>query len=176
VLLPYGNGRLAMTVMLPNMGDSVTPRQALQTLEDSITTADAHDRMATILRPVSMREVELYLPQFEADWKSEVSNALRACGVAKVFDRSVADFGGISETPLFISNVNHAAKVRSGEDGTVAAAATAAVMETCAAIRDPDPVINFRADHPFVFCIHDSTTDQILFLGRVVNPGPGWSS
>ncbi|MCD6101063.1 MAG: hypothetical protein J7K33_10835, partial [Candidatus Marinimicrobia bacterium] len=28
----------------------------------------------------------------------------------------------------------------------------------------------FRADHPFIFIIHDKETGSILFMGRLVNP------
>jgi serpin B len=32
----------------------------------------------------------------------------------------------------------------------------------------PPPV--FRADHPFVFCIRDTRSGSLLFLGRLADP------
>jgi serine protease inhibitor len=28
----------------------------------------------------------------------------------------------------------------------------------------------YKADHPFIFIIQDKTTENILFLGKLVNP------
>ncbi|ALV63586.1 hypothetical protein ADU37_CDS18870 [Thermococcus sp. 2319x1] len=28
----------------------------------------------------------------------------------------------------------------------------------------------FKADHPFIFLIHDRESDTILFMGRLANP------
>ena len=51
------------------------------------------------------------------------------------------------------------------EEGTEAAASTAVVM-TLGAPKLPV----FRADHPFLFLIHDNKSSSILFIGRVANP------
>ena len=53
------------------------------------------------------------------------------------------------------------------EEGTVAAAATAILMETESA--EP-PREKFIADHPFLFFLRDLQTGLLLFQGRVVNP------
>jgi serpin B len=76
-----------------------------------------------------------------------------------------ADFSGISGArDLFISAVIHQAYVDVNEEGTEAAAATAVVMKTTA-VMEP---FEFRADHPFIFMIMKG--DQILFMGRVMDP------
>ena len=56
--------------------------------------------------------------------------------------------------------------VEVNEEGTQAAAATAADPIACA--REPAPI--FRADRPFLFAIRDRRSGAILFLGRVVDP------
>ena len=53
------------------------------------------------------------------------------------------------------------------EEGTVAAAATAIIMETESAA---PPRVKFIADHPFLFFLRDLQTGLLLFQGRVVNP------
>ena len=84
-----------------------------------------------------------------------------------------ADFSGISdpekEIPLKITDVLHKAFVEVNEEGTEAAAATAVIMAKTVSVKPPDPV--FRADHPFLFCIRDNATGNILFMGRLTDPG-----
>ena len=81
-----------------------------------------------------------------------------------------ADFSGIGEEPLKISEVVHKAFVEVNEEGTEAAAATAVGMASCAAVMPtPEPKV-FKADHPFLFFIRDRKTNAVLFSGRVLDP------
>jgi serpin B len=95
------------------------------------------------------------------------------------FTRFQADFSGINgyeppdEESLFLSAVFHKAFVEVHEEGTEAAAATAAVVTRDGAAlwpTKPPPVPIFRADHPFVFAIRDRKSGAILFLGRMADP------
>jgi len=52
------------------------------------------------------------------------------------------------------------------EEGTEAAAATAATFQPVSASIKPE----FRADRPFVFLIRDRHHGTILFLGRLITP------
>lgn len=66
----------------------------------------------------------------------------------------------------------HQAFVAVDEEGTEAAAATAAIMKfTSAVVHD----YTFRADRPFIFLIQDDETGSILFMGRMLNPCAGAS-
>ncbi len=77
-----------------------------------------------------------------------------------------ADFSGMDGiTELFTSQVIHQAFIDVNEEGTEAAAATVVIMKFRG---DENPT--FRADHPFVFLIQDRNTDNILLMGRVVDP------
>lgn len=64
----------------------------------------------------------------------------------------------------------HKAFCEVNEEGTEAAAATAVVKSLPGPVDAPQPVIDFIADHPFLFIIRDKQTGSILFLGRVTNP------
>jgi serpin B len=44
-------------------------------------------------------------------------------------------------------------------------------MARSAALKRPPPPPVFRADHPFVFFIHDTRSGSLLFLGRLADPG-----
>jgi len=95
-------------------------------------------------------------------------------GMSLAFSAS-ADFSGINgRTPsdpeaLFVSAVLHKAFVEADEEGTEAAAATAAVMAMGRRVSVERPVV-FRADHPFLFAIRDRASGAIVFLGRVADP------
>ena len=69
---------------------------------------------------------------------------------------------------LKIDKVIHQAFIEVNEEGTEAAAATGVVMGTKTSLRPPTPI--FKADHPFIFLIHQKNTGNILFMGRVNNP------
>jgi len=53
------------------------------------------------------------------------------------------------------------------EQGTVAAAATAATVCNCDGVIEPTTI---QINHPFFFLIRDTRTGGILFMGHVVNP------
>ena len=55
------------------------------------------------------------------------------------------------------------------EEGTVAAAATAVIMDDESGYDEEVPE-QFIADHPFLFFLRDLQTGLLLFQGRVVSP------
>ena len=113
-------------------------------------------------------EVETYLPQFKLTEQFQLDSVLAELGMPSAFVPRRADFSGRNgKRDLFISAAIHKAFVDVNEEGTEAAAATAAVIPQ--STFTPEPTV-FRADHPFVFMIRANRTGSILFMGRVTNP------
>jgi serpin B len=112
-------------------------------------------------------EVNFSLPRFKTETKFELKHVLAKMGAGLAFGDD-ANFSGIGEEPLKISEVIHKAFVECDEVGTEAAAATAVGMMLCSAAFRQEPKV-FNADHPFMFFIHNKEKRTILFSGRVVN-------
>jgi serpin B len=156
--LPYRDERMSMVILLPRKKDGLRDLEARLDPEQLATWLSA-------LRPMHVR---VALPRFEFESSFDLTETLAELGMRDAFDRARADFSNMTEAELFISLVLHKAFVAVDEEGTEAAAATAVLM-TRAGV-PPEPTVEFRADHPFLFLIQHRETGAILFLGRLADP------
>jgi serpin B len=79
-----------------------------------------------------------------------------------------ADFTNISEQyDLLINEVTHQSFIETNEEGTEAAAVTVVDVGTTSY---PPVTPEFRMDHPFIYIIRETTTNSVLFMGRVSDP------
>jgi len=160
VLLPYRDIGLAMAVLLPD--------GPLAALRPKVAAAG----LGGLLAGAARHQVTLSLPRFRLEAAFDLIPALRRLGVAAAFGGD-ADFTGITDAaPLRIGAVAHKAYIDVDERGTEAAAATAVVLRTLAAMRPPPPV-TMVVDRPFLFAIVDTATSLPVFLGQVSRPSPG---
>lgn len=156
--LPYQGEALSMLIVLPKEPGG------LERVEEGLSAGAVQDWAAALHH----RDVKVFLPKFKIESAfSSLRSTLMDLGLNDAFDPARADFSGISEQPLFISDVVHKAFVQVDEEGTEAAAATGAMMRVTAL---PAPPTVFRADRPFLFLIRDSETGTVLFTGRICNP------
>jgi len=161
VELPYSSGGLAMVILLPRQMDGCGG------LENRLAPA----LLSEALSQMKQQKVEIFLPRFKLESSFKLNDTLARMGMSDAFG-SNADFSGLDQTrDLFISGIFHKAWGEVNEEGTEAAAATAVVMARSAALKRPPPPPVFRADHPFVFFIHDTRSGSLLFLGRLADPG-----
>ncbi|XP_026984034.1 serpin B6 isoform X1 [Sagmatias obliquidens] len=159
LVLPYVGSELSMIIMLPDESTD------LKTVEKELT----YEKFVEWTRPdlLDEEEVEVSLPRFKLRESYDLEGVLRALGVTDAFEGARADFSAMSaQSNLCLSRVVHKAFVEVDEQGTEAAAATAAVlMLRCARITP-----RFCADHPFLFFIQHSKTRGLLFCGRLSCP------
>ena len=156
VELPYAGGSLAMTIVVPD---------DLAAFEGSLDAA----RFSQITTGLQAADVDLTLPRFKIETKSNLNSALAGMGMPLAFDPSRADFSGITtQEQLYISKVVHQANIAVDEKGTEATAATVVVMAGASAA--PIQPVTVHVDRPFLFAVRDTKTGAILFLGRVVDP------
>ncbi|KAM6953555.1 leukocyte elastase inhibitor-like [Aplochiton taeniatus] len=161
--LPYKGKDLSMLIMLPNeMEDSTT---GLEKLEKELT----YTNFVEWTRPDMMDtvEVQVGLPRFKMEETYDLKEVLTRMGMVDAFDSARCDFSGMSPVNnLVLSKVVHKAFVEVNEEGTEAAAATAAIMMMRCAMMPA----TFIADHPFLFFIRHNPTQSILFAGRYCSP------
>lgn len=153
VILPYGNGSFNMVVLLPQEG---------KTVNDVLAGLSAETWRENIESCLEM-EVDLKLPRFTTTCQSVLNKPLSNMGMRRMFNSQQADFGALCDGQTAVSEVLQSAKIELDEEGTRAAAVTAVVvMMTSAGLPD---LMEFHADHPFVYAITESSTGAIFFMG-----------
>lgn len=161
--MPYKGNELSMIIILPNdIEDSTT---GLEQLEQELTYEKFKEW--TSLDMTGQVEVEVRLPRFKMEETYDLNDVLTHMGMVDAFDGSKSDFSGMSSgNDLVLSKVVHKAFVEVNEEGTEAAAATAAVVSE-RSLMIPE---TFIADHPFLFFIRHNASKSVLFAGRFCSP------
>lgn len=158
--IPYSTPDLQLLVVLPKR---MVP---LASVEARLTA----DAWATLGR-LGMRMVRLHMPKFRIQTPTlQLKSALQDLGMKLGFDSYLANFSGISEEPLYISQILHKTFLEIDEEGSEAAAATAVVMERLVSMPVSGAPIDVHVDRPFLFAIQHRPSGALLFLGRVVDP------
>ena len=153
--------KFSMYILLPEA------RDGLWSLAEKLSSEPEfmEEHIPTRKVPVGQFKV----PKFKVSFGFEASDLLKGLGLELPFS-SQADLSELVHLPagqnLCVSSIFHKSFVEVNEEGTEAAAASAAVVMLCS-FRMPT---DFVADHPFLFLIREDTTGVLLFVGHVVNP------
>ena len=163
VSIPYAGGKYAMYVLLPDEkgGNGVAGLVSQLASENwsDITASMTNDAL-----------INLRLPKFQSEMKTSLVDTMKGLGIEKAFIPGTAEFDSMF-VPVFghyfyISNIIQKAKISVAEWGTEAAAVTAVIMGDMAAWPGETPkIIDFFADHPFVYVIAERSSGVILFEG-----------
>lgn len=152
--LPYDGGDLSFLVYTPEQPEE------LPILEAGLEEAD----LDGLIDMLTEGETGVIMPKLTLRSRLDLIPTFQALGVVDLFDDR-ADLSKIDPAKdVFVKPFVHEAMVQVDEAGTVAAAATAAVVGRKSA---PIPI---TLDHPFLFFIRDNLTGAILFTGRVADP------
>ena len=161
VTLPYGTGEFALVVVLPRTG--LEPAAALRALASDPSWLGGSGFHRT--------RGYLALPRVSLAGEASLLPVLRALGLADALDDADA-FAGVAAPPPVLSRVVHRTMLELDEQGTEAAAATAAVMTTRAAILE-DEGFEMQVDRPFVLALRHRGSGAFLFAAWVADPADG---
>ncbi len=150
-----------MWLILPNADTS---------LQELLTRGDCLDLVLGSNHPSKKVDVVLKLPQFDISSKLDLNTQLQNLGVTDVFHPGTADFSPLTGpgTGIFVSEVEHAARVAIDEEGVTAAAYTI-IDAPGEGIPEALEQVAFTLDRPFLFAI-TSPDDLPLFTGTVIAP------
>ena len=158
VALPYGGDDFVAVVVLPREG--LDPAAALRGL-----AADPSWLGGSGFRRTSGY---LALPRVTLHGEASLLPTLRDLGLATSIDRADA-FAGIAAPAPALSRVAHRTVLVLDEQGTEAAAATAAIMTTRAAM-PVDDGFEMIVDRPFALALRHRGTGTLLFTAWVADP------
>ncbi|GHS86101.1 serpin [Synergistales bacterium] len=165
VKINYRLQGFSMVIILPDASSSV----------DALEKKLSSRLLSEWIESMESKNVRLVIPKFKDELRYPLSDILQNLGMKLAFTEE-ADFSGMVANPrnedgvLCVSTVIHKSFIEVDEKGSEAAAATAVGMMRLTAMLQPEEIIEFRADRPFIYCILDDVTGAVLFMGRLSAP------
>ncbi|KAK5650773.1 hypothetical protein RI129_001802 [Pyrocoelia pectoralis] len=148
--LPFLGNDVAMTFVLPkkNVGISLLEKNILK-----------------VISPQTLRLVDavITIPMFKMESTIEFKEILESLGVTEPFSLQ-ANFEGISDIPIYISDVVQKTFIEINERGATAAAATEMTLMMVSM-----PQVFFTVDRPFIYYLRHRT-NGVFFIGRFSRP------
>jgi serpin B len=161
--LPYDTDGMTATIMLPQKPGAAALTECIEHL-----TPEAWGEIHTLLTCPGRATVDFTLPRFKLECGGSMNDALQAMGMKEAFDGRGGFLTMSNDPEVHLDLVMHKATLEVDEEGTVAAAATGAVMMTRCMPR-PVPVILMDVDRPFVFFLTGSD-GSVAFAAKVMTP------
>lgn len=150
--LPLWGGRASVVLLLPFHVESLARLEKLLSVEV----------LSTWLEKTSMTSAIISLPVANITSTLSLQTELSAMGLTDAWDRTLADFSGVSEKSkekLHLGGVLHWAALELTSD---AGRGDAETEEE----RVEKPKL-FYADHPFIFFVRDNTSGALLLVGAL---------
>jgi len=159
--IPYkplrkGGAQFSLTLFLPNEDVDI------QQVENQLNINQWYQWM----QEIKPQQVELFLPKFRVEERSNLTELLQRVGIRKAFT-SQADFSGIDEKKISLSKVVQRAIIHvdeSGSDGWVSRIPPSLPLKE---EKTPYPV---KVNRPFIFLLQEVTTHLIISIGKVELP------
>lgn len=164
--IPYGkNDEYAAVVVVPT--GTLSASEVVESLAgEGVSQWD--DWMTSL----QLRKLDvLAMPRFRVEFGvASLKDAMRSLGINAPFDSTPRNpqFLRMSEaTNMYLEDVLHKATIECTEEGTVASAATAAILARRSRPR-PNPTVIL--DRPFLFAIRNKVSGELLFVAKINHP------
>lgn len=156
--LPYVGKEISMYVFLPN------DNKGIKDLEKDILSYD----FLKCNKGMRNQEVDVFLPKFKIEFEMSLKPLLEKMGMSIIFsDRARFTKMTCHCGDFKVSEFVQKAFIEVDEEGTEAAAATAAAMS----LRSMHKEQVFMANHPFMFTLNfNSINNTPFFFGRFMEP------
>ena len=156
--LPFGDGRYAMTFLLPDKADGLADLKAKLT--------------GTTLQGLTMKEqeVEMILPVFATEVEMNLIPLLQKQGLNRMFTPeaelpNIALRANGDKAQLMVMLMKQKTRLGVNEEGSEGAAVTIAEVYASEA-PDDGQKLKFYANHPFVYAITEQATGAVFFIGQ----------
>ena len=153
--MPY-RGQFHLLVLLPEKG--VSTQSILQTLHA--------DSLESIDKELDTYEIfKIKLPRFKTQTTIDYRTYLEGMGLGRMFSEN-AEFANISSPPPLIAlkEIRQQNEINMDENGTWVKSVMASYIFSLAAYEEPR-IIEFYADHPFIYLIRDRF-GNICYMGQ----------
>lgn len=112
-------------------------------------------------------DVNVSMPKFEYETDLNLRKTLSMLGLTEIFEEGslnplLVDY----EDSLSIDSIIHKTFIRVDEKGTEAAAVTGVTVKN-ASVEAPKQVKEVNLNRPFIYCIVDNSTEEVIFMGVV---------
>jgi serpin B len=171
--IPYASGPGYRAVRLPLGGDYGSLSMTVIVPDDmaSFVAGLTAAKLASIDGRSQTYDVELTMPRFSVNTRTDLVSTLEAMGMTSLFDPTKANLSGITaDEQLYIAKVIHQANIDVVEEGVTASAVTVAVGATTGGPPSIPPHVAFHIDKPFLYLVRDGASGAVLFMGRVDDP------
>jgi serine protease inhibitor len=166
IRLPFGDGDLAMEVLLPAKSSS------LGALEKNLSPEHWKEWRGHF----AFRAGRIELPRFELKAKYRLNDSLQKLGMIRAFEPRTSELTGMLAAPggagsgrFFISSVLQSVFWKTDEEGSEAAAVTSVTVQAAAVVRAPPP-FQMIVDRPFFCAIEDRRSGALVFVGAIFDP------
>lgn len=149
---------------LPYLGSKISMYVVIPKTEGDLDFNNAINNMTS-------KKINVTIPKFKVEYSIVLNDILNQMGIEVAFTED-ANFYKMftSETKdiFYISQVLQKTFIEVDENGTEAAAATAIILKNSAYMPQPEEIVDFIANKPFIYFIRDDETGEVLFLGKIL--------